>query len=174
MTNDEKIDKLSKIAQMKSHVGNDVPISERRNKEHMKKVMFLCTANSCRSQMAEGFARELGKGILQAYSAGSLAAGVQPRAITVMREAGIDIAGQESKDIDTALLGTMDIVVTLCTNAEASCPLTPASIRRLHWPIHDPVGTVGSEEEIMSEFRKTRDEIKVKIEELLEEIKEER
>lgn len=140
----------------------------------MKKVMFLCTANSCRSQMAEGFARELGKGILEAHSAGLMAAGVQPRAITVMREVGIDIAGQKSKEIDTDLLGTMDIVVTLCTNAEASCPLTPTYIRRLHWPIHDPVGTVGSEEEIMSEFRQTRDEIRRKIKKLIEEIKEER
>jgi len=140
----------------------------------VKKVMFLCTANSCRSQMAEGFARELGKGVLVAYSSGAMTAGVQPRAITVMREIGIDITGQKSKEIDTSMLESMDIVVTLCTHAEAACPLTPPSIRRLHWPIHDPVGTVGSEEEIMIEFRKTRDEIKRKIEKLIEEIKKER
>lgn len=139
----------------------------------MKRVMFLCTANSCRSQMAEGFAREMGKGVLVAYSAGAMAAGVHPRAITVMREAGIDITGQRSKKVDEALLGSMDIVVTLCADADLTCPHTPSSIRRLHWPIHDPVGTIGSEEEIMAAFRKARDEMRSKIEKLVEEIKQE-
>jgi arsenate reductase (thioredoxin) len=129
----------------------------------MLKVMFLCTANSCRSQMAEGFARELGKGLIEAYSAGLMHAGVQPRAIAVMKEAGIDISKQASKEIDADLLRKMDVVITLCTNAETACPWTPPEIRRIHWPIKDPVGTIGTEEKIMKEFRRARDEIREKI-----------
>jgi len=137
----------------------------------MLKVMFLCTANSCRSQMAEGFARELGKGLIEAYSAGLLHAGVHPRAIAVMEEAGIDISKQQSKEIDEDLLRKMDVVITLCTNAEAACPWTPPEIRRIHWPIKDPVGTVGSEEKIMKEFRRARDEIRDKVLEFIEGVK---
>lgn len=134
----------------------------------MKKVMFLCTGNTCRSQMAEGFAKQLGKGLIEAYSAGLMPAGVvHPRAIAVMTEAGVDISGQGSKGIDPDLLRKMDIIVTLCGNAEASCPMTPPEIRRMHWPIDDPVGAAGTEEEIMNAFRKARDEIKGKIAELM-------
>ena len=129
----------------------------------MLKVMFLCTGNSCRSQMAEGLAREFGKGLIEPYSAGLMAAGLHPRAISVMKEMGIDISGQKSKGIDESLLRKMDIVITLCGNAEESCPWTPPEIRRIHWPIADPVGTIGSEEKIMNEFRRARDEIKEKI-----------
>jgi len=138
----------------------------------MLKVMFLCTANSCRSQMAEGFARELGKGLVEAYSAGLMHAGVQPRAIVVMKEAGIDISKQESKEIDEDLLRKMDVVITLCTNAEAACPRTPPEIRRIHWPIKDPVGTTGTEEKIMREFRRARDEIKKKVQDIITILKE--
>lgn len=136
----------------------------------MSKVMFLCTGNSCRSQMAEGFARELGKGRLEAYSAGIMAAGVNPRAVAVMKEAGIDISGQQSKEIDERLLRTMDVIITLCDNAAEACPWTPAHIKMLHWPINDPVGTSGSEKKIMKEFRRARDEIKEKIELFLEDL----
>ena len=133
--------------------------------------MFLCTGNSCRSQMAEGFARQLGKGLIEAHSAGLMAAGVHPRAITTMRELGIDIAGQKSKEIDADLLRTMDVVITLCGNAEESCPYTPPEITRLHWPVRDPVGTAGTDEEIMREFRRARDEIKIKVEEFIQLLK---
>ncbi len=128
------------------------------------KAMFLCTGNSCRSQMAEGFARELGKGLIEPFSAGVMPAGViQPRAIAVMKELGIDISGQRSKPIDEKLLRRMDVVITLCGNAEASCPWTPPEIKRLYWPVKDPVGTIGAEETIMKEFRRARDEIREKI-----------
>ncbi|MGQ9570634.1 MAG: arsenate reductase ArsC [Thermodesulfovibrionales bacterium] len=137
----------------------------------MKKIMFLCTANSCRSQMAEGFAKEFGKGLVEVYSAGLMAAGVHRRAIAVMKEIGIDISKQKSKEFDEKLLRKMDIVITLCGNAEETCPWTPPQIKRLHWPIKDPVGTVGNEEEIMEEFRRTRDEIKERVINLIEEIK---
>lgn len=129
----------------------------------MKKIMFLCTGNSCRSQMAEGFARALGKGDVEIFSSGLIAAGVNRYAIKVMKERGIDISSQKSKEIDTALLGSMDIIVTLCGHAEASCPATPPHIKRYHLPVDDPVGTVGSEEKILSAFRKTRDEIEEKV-----------
>lgn len=137
----------------------------------MLKVMFLCTGNSCRSQMAEGLARELGKGILEPLSAGLMAAGVHPRAIAVMKELGVDISGQKSKSIDEDLLRRMDMVITLCDNAAEACPWTPPEIKRLHWPVKDPVGTVGSEEKIMKEFRRARDEIGGKIKEFVRDLK---
>jgi len=127
------------------------------------KVMFLCTGNSCRSQMAEGFARELGRGKIEAYSAGLIPSGVNPRAIAVMKEIGIDISKQRSKAIDEGLLKQMDVVITLCGHADASCPVTPPEIKRIYMPVDDPVGASGTEEEIMSAFRRARDEIKEKI-----------
>ncbi len=137
----------------------------------MLKVMFLCTANSCRSQMAEGFAREFGKGLIEPYSAGLMTAGIQSRAIAVMKEIGIDISNQKSKEIDSELLRKMDVVITLCSHAEVMCPWTPPEIKRLHWPIKDPVGTIGTEEMIIKEFRRARDEIEKKIVKFIEEIK---
>lgn len=137
----------------------------------MLKVMFLCTANSCRSQMAEGLARELGKGLIEPYSAGLIATAVHPRAVVVMKEIGIDISRQRSKSIDHDLLRQMDIVITLCTNAEAYCLRIPLKVKRLHWPVKDPVGTVGTEETVMMEFRKARDEIRNRIIEFLRSLK---
>jgi len=133
----------------------------------MIKVMFLCTGNACRSQMAEGFAREFGKGIIEPFSAGLIAAGLHPRTIAVMKEIGIDITRQKSKKIEEKLLKTMDVVITLCGNAEQACPWTPPSIKRIHWPINDPVGTVGGEEKIMKAFRRTRDEIRARVEQFI-------
>ena len=139
-----------------------------RREMQVTKVMFLCTGNTCRSQMAEGFAKALGKGLIASHSAGLMPAGVvHPRAITVMKEMGIDISTQRSKAIDADLLEKMDVIVALCGNAEASCPMTPPEIRRMHWPIDDPVHAVGSEEGIMEAFRKARDEIRGKIDELI-------
>jgi len=133
------------------------------------KVMFLCTGNSCRSQMAEGLARELGKGKITAYSAGIYPQGVNPKAITVMKEIGIDISTQHSKSIDPELLQQMDVIITLCDDAAESCPLTPPNIKRLHWSLKDPAKAKGTEEEIMNEFRKVRDEITERIKIFLEE-----
>jgi arsenate reductase len=135
------------------------------------KVMFLCTGNSCRSQMAEGLARELGKGVCEPCSAGLLAAGLHPRAVEVMKEIGIDISRQKSKEIDEALVRKMDIVVTLCTSAEEACPRTPPEVERQHWPVRDPVGARGSREEVLKEFRRARDEIRGRIEELVQTIR---
>ncbi len=126
----------------------------------MKKIMFICTANSCRSQMAEGFAREFGKGVIEVHSAGIMSAGVHRKAAEVMRELDIDISGQKSKEIDTGLLQQMDLVVTLCDYAERICSCIPFEVKRTHIPVRDPVGTLGSEEARMNDFRRARDEIK--------------
>ena len=133
----------------------------------MLKIMFLCTGNSCRSQIAEGFARELGKGILEVHSAGINPAGLNEKAVKIMNEIGIDISQQRSKPIDEGLLKKMDIIITLCDNAAESCPLLPPGIRRLHWDLQDPAKAEGTEEEIMNEFRKVRDEIEKRIRNLL-------
>jgi arsenate reductase len=138
----------------------------------MVRVMFLCTGNACRSQMAEGFARTMGKTVVESHSAGVSPAGyIHPKAIAVMKEEGIDISGQESKGVDYDLLLGMDIIITLCGNAEATCPLTPPEIRRLHWPIEDPVGARGTEDQIMAEFRRARDEIKERVADLIDGLK---
>lgn len=134
----------------------------------VEKVMFLCTGNSCRSQMAEGLARELGKGRIEAFSAGLMPAGVNPRAVAVMEELGIDLSGQSSKGIEEHLLSTMDLIITLCDNAAEACPRTPPNIRRLHWPVRDPVGAIGTEREILDDFRRARDEIRARIEAYLD------
>ncbi len=133
----------------------------------MKKVMFLCTANSCRSQMAEALMRALSRGRIEAHSAGLFAAGVHPHAAAVIKELGMDISSQHSKDIDVGLMHQMDYVITLCGNAESTCPATPPDVRRIHWPIEDPVRAQGTEAEVLKEFRRARDEIKERIEEFL-------
>lgn len=121
--------------------------------------------------MAEGLARILGEGAIEAFSAGVAPVGINPRTFKVMDEIGIDIQGQSSKGMDEDLLKKMDIVVTLCSHAEERCPVTPPRIKRLHWPIDDPIRTMGTEEEIMNGFRKVRDEIGKRVKELIDEIK---
>lgn len=135
----------------------------------MIKAMFLCTGNSCRSQMAEGFARKLGSGIIEPFSAGLEPAGVNEKAVRVMKEIGIDISDQMSKPIDEALLNAMDVVITLCDDAAESCPWTPPQIRRIHWSLKDPAKATGTEEEVMDEFRRVRDEIERRIKDLIRE-----
>jgi len=120
--------------------------------------------------MAEGFAKEYSRGSIEVYSAGLMAAGVHRRAIAVMKELGIDISGQHSKEIDENLLRQMDIVITLCGHAEEYCPRTPPEIKRIHWPIRDPVGAIGDDEDIMHDFRRARDEIREKVRGLIKDI----
>jgi len=110
--------------------------------------------------MAEGLARHLGKGVLEPFSAGLIPTRVDSRAIKVMNELGIDISGQKPKAIDETLLRTMDVVITLCSNAVEACPVTPPEITRIHWPIEDPVGAVGADEVVLWKFRQARDEIR--------------
>ena len=137
----------------------------------MMKIMFMCTGNSCRSQMAEGIARALGKGLIEPYSAGVMPSEVHPKTVQVMKEIGVDISNQRSKGIDENLLDAMDMIITLCSSAEAMCPMTPPRIKRIHWSIDDPKTATGSEEEVLNAFRSARDEIKKKLEMLIDELK---
>lgn len=127
------------------------------------KILFLCTGNSCRSQMAEGFARALAGDQWEVHSAGTAPAGVNPRAVKAMAEAGVDISVHTSKAIDPDLLKSADAVITLCGDAAESCPVTPPGVKRIHWPLPDPARAAGTEEEIMAAFRAVRDEIKERV-----------
>lgn len=134
-------------------------------------VYFLCTGNSCRSQMAEGWARALGEDVVEARSAGLKPAGVHPYAIRVMDEAGVDISGQTAKAIDPALLAAADYVITLCGDARDQCPVLPDGVRRLHWGFPDPAQARGSEETILQAFRTVRDGIRERIESFVDELR---
>ncbi|MRR57558.1 MAG: arsenate reductase ArsC [Deltaproteobacteria bacterium] len=125
-----------------------------------KKVLFLCTANSCRSQMAEGIANHFLGARLEAFSAGTGASYVNPRAIEVLREIGVDISSHRSKNMDEFSGQNFDYVITLCGDANEKCPLFFGGVQRTHLGFSDPAKATGSEEEIMSEFRRVRDEIK--------------
>lgn len=131
-------------------------------------ILFLCTGNSCRSQMAEGFARAYGGERVEVYSAGIEPVGLNPRAVAVMAEAGIDISKQTSDPIDLEVLNKADIVVILCGDARDKCPVTPAGGHCEHWPLPDPARAEGSEEQIMAAFRAVRDEIRERVKELIE------
>ncbi len=130
-------------------------------------ILFLCTGNSCRSQMAEGWARRLGRRGLAVLSAGIEAHGKNPRAIAAMAEAGVDIAQQESTVVTGAMLGQANLVVTVCGHAHEQCPALPAAVRKVHWPLKDPAKATGTEEEIRAAFRETRDEVRRRVRELL-------
>lgn len=125
-----------------------------------KKVLFLCTANSCRSQMAEGIANHFLGDRLEAVSAGTEASFVNPRAITVLKEIGIDISHHRSKNLDEFAEQDFAYVITLCGDANEKCPLFFGGVRRTHLGFSDPAKATGNEEEILTEFRKVRDEIK--------------
>ena len=132
-----------------------------------KKVLFICTGNSIRSQMAEGLMKALGGQGWIVRSAGVLPSFVHPLAVRVMMEIDIDISDQKSKSVDKFVNEAFDVIITLCDHAAASCPNFPGQAKRLHWPIEDPVGAEGSTEERLVLFRKARDEIKKKIEDFL-------
>jgi arsenate reductase len=126
----------------------------------MKRILFLCVANSARSQMAEGLARQLLGAGAEVMSAGSSPSTVNPYAIEVMAEIGIDISGQRSKPVDEIDLNGINLIVTLC--AEEVCPVVPGHVERLHWPIPDPVSTDPSitPEDMRARFRVARDRLK--------------
>ncbi len=131
-------------------------------------ILFLCTGNSCRSQMAEGFARKMAEDGIGIASAGIEAHGRNPRAIEAMRELGVDITGQASTRVTDDMLARADLVVTVCGHADEHCPVLPAGTRRLHWPLEDPARATGSEDEVMAEFRRIRDEIRERVTELMD------
>jgi arsenate reductase len=137
----------------------------------MKKsnILFLCTGNSCRSQMAEGWTSSLKGDRFAAYSAGVKPKGVDPRAVKAMAEAGVDISAQKSKDVDALGELEFDYVVTLCDSARESCPFFPAKTRLVHRGFDDPPAlaeAAGDEEAAMSHYRRVRDEIRGFVERL--------
>ncbi|MCH9654577.1 MAG: arsenate reductase ArsC [Planctomycetes bacterium] len=134
----------------------------------MKRVLILCTGNSCRSQMAEELWETLGAGEWQAESAGSKPSGyVHPLAIQAMQELEIDLNANTSKSLDQFKDQPFDLVVTVCDNAKESCPVFSGATETLHWPFDDPADATGSDDEKMHMFRRVRDEIKAKIESYL-------
>jgi arsenate reductase len=139
----------------------------------MKRVLFLCTGNSCRSQMAEGWARHLWGDRFEVHSAGTQPSRVHPDAVAVMAEAGVALSGHRSKHIDEIRHLLFDLVITVCDNAREQCPVFPGKVRRIHRSFADPAGAAGTREEVLSAFRKARDEIRAFIETLPDLIKEE-
>jgi len=129
-----------------------------------RKVLFLCTGNSCRSQIAEGLLNHLYPNRYQAFSAGVNPATVHPKAIAVMDEIGIDISRQISKPIDGFLNRRFDMIITLCDHAKEVCPIFPGCPVQIHWNIEDPADATGSPEEVMGVFRAVRETIRKKIE----------
>ena len=130
-------------------------------------ILFLCTGNSCRSQMAEGWARQMARDDFAIQSAGIEAHGQNPRAIAVMSEAGVDISTQASTRLTDAMLDAADLVVTVCGHADEHCPVLPPGVQKEHWPLDDPARVRGPGEAIMGVFRASRDEIRERVAELL-------
>lgn len=128
-----------------------------------KRIYFLCTGNSCRSQMAEGWAKFLADDSWEIYSAGIEAHGIHPRAIETMREVGIDIDTQTSDMINHKLLNSSDYVITLCGDANETCPTVPMHVTRIHWDFPDPAKATSTEDEIKEQFSIVRDAIGEKI-----------
>lgn len=133
-------------------------------------VYFLCTGNSCRSQIADGFLKALGSDKYEVKSAGLEAHGLNPRAVQVMKEAGVDISGHSSDVIDPETLNRADYVITLCGHADEHCPvISNKNVVKWHWGFDDPAKATGTDEEIMASFRTVRDSIKARIEKFLAE-----
>lgn len=138
------------------------------NNEKLK-ILFLCTGNSCRSQMAEGWARYLKGDVLDPYSAGIEAHGLNPYAVKVMKEAGVDISHHRSKHVKELFHIPFDYVVTVCDHANETCPVFPGRVKRLHVGFDDPprlAATLSSEEEKLAVYRRVRDEIRAFVETL--------
>ena len=126
----------------------------------MKNILVLCTGNSCRSQIAEGYLQQFAGDKAKVYSAGIETHGVNPRAIAVLKEDGIDISHHTSNNVNEYMNIPFDFVITVCDNAHESCPVFPSKAKKFHQNFPDPAKAKGTEEDILKEFRKVRDEIK--------------
>jgi len=124
-----------------------------------KRVLILCTGNSARSQMAEGWLRSLGGGRFEVYSAGTRPSTVRPEAVEAMREVGVDIASHRTKSVEEFAGREFDYVITVCDNARESCPVFPGKTERIHWGFDDPAAVEGGWDERLAAFRRVRDEI---------------
>lgn len=134
-------------------------------------ILFLCTGNSCRSQIAEGWAKSIAGDKFNIESAGIESHGKNPRAITVMQEKGIDISQQESTKLTDEMLNRTDYIVTVCGHADEHCPVLPVGMKKEHWPLSDPAKATGSDEAVMEVFRGSRDDIQQRVKDLLERLK---
>ena len=133
-------------------------------------IYFLCTGNSCRSQIADGFLNALGSDKYEVKSAGLEAHGLNPRAVQVMQESGVDISKNTSDVIDPDILNRADYVITLCGHADEHCPvISNKNVTKWHWGFDDPAKATGTEDEIMNQFRTVRDSIKSRIEQFVKE-----
>ncbi len=126
----------------------------------MLNVLVLCTGNSCRSQMAEGYLRKFANGAINVYSAGIETHGLNPKAVVVMKEDGVDISKHTSNHVDEYKDIPFDIILTVCDHAQENCPYIPSKAKRLHHNFPDPAKATGTESEVMDAFRQTRDQIK--------------
>jgi arsenate reductase (thioredoxin) len=135
----------------------------------MKNILVLCTGNSCRSQMAEGYLRYFAGDKANVYSAGVMTHGVNPKAIDVMAEDGINIGQHTSNHVDEYQDIKFDIVITVCDNANEACPFFPGNVQRFHHNFPDPPKATGTSDEIMNEFRRVRDMIKGYCKDLVQE-----
>jgi len=134
-----------------------------------KQVLFLCTGNSARSQMAEGFARTLGADAIEAHSAGLDPKGIHPLTPKVMAEKGVDLTMYTSKGFHVADAAAADLVITLCANAHERCPVLPGRVERRHWPLEDPAAATG--EDAIEVFRRVRDAIETSVLDLIRELR---
>jgi arsenate reductase len=128
-----------------------------------QRILFLCTHNSARSQMAEGLLRHLGGERFEVFSAGTEATRVHPLAVRAMAEVGIDISGQQSKTLDRYLGEPFDVVITVCDQANEACPVFPGAKERWHWSLPDPSRATGTEDEQLAVYRMVRDALKERI-----------
>jgi len=133
------------------------------------RVLILCTGNSARSQMAEGLLRHGGGPDYEVFSAGTQPTHVRPEAVQVMAEIGIDISGHRSKSVEEFAGHHFDYVITVCDNARESCPVFPAAPKRIHWSLNDPAALHGSEEQRLAEFRRIRDQLRIRLRQFAQE-----
>lgn len=134
----------------------------------LAKVLFLCTGNSCRSQMAEGLLRSLAADRYEVFSAGINPQGLNQGAVRAMAELSIDISEQKSQHVDEFLQAGIDTVITVCDNAKENCPIFPGAAKTIHWSFDDPAHATGSDDDRMAVFRRVRDEISAALRDWLE------
>jgi len=144
---------------MSHSISKNAILQQKLKKMTKKRVLILCTGNSARSQMAEGILRHIAGDKYDVTSAGTIASFVRPQAIAVMNEIGIDISAHRSKCLDEFLDQHFDYIITVCDNANQTCPTFPGNAERIHWSFEDPAEAQGTEEQILDVFRRVRDEI---------------
>jgi len=147
------------------------PADKEKEAAKKTKVLFVCTHNASRSQMAEGFLRHLGGGAFDVYSAGTEPGKLHPLAVEAMAEIGVDISGQRAKSVDDFVQERFDYVITVCDDAKEACPFFPNAANRFHWSFPDPSAAEGTHKERLAVFRQVRDGIRTRVEDLLKQLR---